>query len=457
MHGALIANDANPACLRRGIVTYPLPCYNIGVRVRSLSLENFRNYTRLEQEWPERPVLLCGANAQGKTSLLEAIYYLATARSPLTSTDRQLINWAAEREGLAYAHLRAEVVHKDRVREIAIALSLARTANGRLRLQKRVRIDRQARRRRDLVGCLNVVLFLPQDVDLVSGPPAGRRRYLDETLCQVDPDYCAALETYQVTLRQRNALLRHLAEEGGDPAQLDPLDEQLAASGVVVSQGRRRLIADLSRHASRLHAELTGGREWLRLAYRPNFDPARPPSLDYQMGLALEEPAGPPAGVSADDLVTAFRARLRQRRREEMERGMTLTGPHRDEMRFLVGEMDLGVFGSRGQQRTAVLALKMAQLAWLQEETGEAPVLLLDEVMAELDRQRRSLLLAQVDGVEQALLTTTDPEMFSPAFRQRAALLWVEGGIIRPYAAGVGEVPRSGERPQGNLPEEETQ
>jgi DNA replication and repair protein RecF len=403
------------------------------MRVRSLSLENFRNYARLEQDWPETPVLLCGANAQGKTSLLEAIYYLATGRSPLTSADRQLINWTAERQGLAYAHVRAEVMQRDRVREVAIAVSLESDVNGRLRLQKRVRLDRQLRRRRDLAGCLNVVLFLPQDVDLVAGPPSGRRRYLDETLCQVDPAYAAALDRYNQTLRGRNALLRHLREEGGDRGQLDPLDERLARSGVIVSQGRRRLSANLSTHASRIHGEMTAGSEWLRLEYRPNFDPARPPALDYQMGLTLEPPAAPPQGVDADDLVDAFHQRLRQRRRDEIERGMTLTGPHRDEMRFFFGEVDLGVFGSRGQQRTAVLALKMAQLAWMQETTGEAPVLLLDEVMAELDRERRDFLLAQVNGVEQALLTATDPEMFSAAFRERATLLSVQAGIIRPY------------------------
>lgn len=401
------------------------------MRVRSLSLENFRNYTRLERDWPEGSVLLCGANAQGKTSLLEAVYYLATAHSPLTAMDRHLINWTAERDGLTYARLRAEVVQQRRVREVEIALSLERGANGNLRLHKAIRIDRQKRQRRDLAGGLNVVLFLPQDVELVSGAPAGRRQYLDDTLCQVAPDYCAALETYSETLRQRNALLRYLAEGNGDEAQLAPLDERLARSGVVVCQGRRRLIADLSQHAARVHAELTGGREWLRLAYQPNFDPARPPALDYQMDLALHEPAGPPAGVTADDLVAVFLRRLYERRRDEIERGMTLTGPHRDEMRFFIGEMDAGLFGSRGQQRTAVLALKMGQLAWMREATGEVPVLLLDEVMAELDRGRREFLLAQVDRVEQALLTATDPDMFSAAFRQRATVWWVEGGIVR--------------------------
>ncbi len=131
--------------------------------------------------------------------------------------------------------------------------------------------------------------------------------------------------------------------------------------------------------------------------------------------------------------MAALLAQLRRRRRAEIERGTTLIGPHRDEMRFFIGQMDVGVYGSRGQQRTAVLALKMAQLAWMREATGDTPLLLLDEVMAELDRRRRSLLLAQVEGVEQALLTATDPEMFDAAFRQRATLLWVEGGIVRPH------------------------
>ena len=343
-------------------------------------------------------------------------------------------------EGLAYARLRADVVRGEQSRQVSIALSLSRISNGSMRLQKRIRIDGQVKRRHDLAAGLNVVLFLPQDMDLVAGPPAGRRRYLDGVLCQVDPDYAAALDGYNGALRQRNALLRHLADEGGDPTQLDPLDEALARNGVVVSQGRRRLVADLSRYASRVHGELSGGQEWLRLVYRPNFDPARPPALDYQMGLALEEPSEPPDGVSADDLVGAFLARLRQRRRDEVERRMTLTGPHRDEVLFLVGETDMRAFGSRGQQRTAVLALKMAQLDWMGQVTGESPLLLLDEVLAELDRQRREFLLDRVSGVEQALLTATDPEMFSLVFRRQATLLWVEGGIVRPYEMSDGGV-----------------
>ena len=185
------------------------------MRIRHLSLTNFRNYARLELSLPERPLLIYGANAQGKTSLLEAIYLLATGSSPLTALDRQVIKWEAEAEGLAYARVWAEVVHRDRVQEVEIVLEKQALANGTARLQKTMRVDRVRKRRADIAGRLNVVLFMPEDVELVSGPPSRRRRYLDDTLCQVDAAYANALELYNEVLRQRNAALRHLRDEGG--------------------------------------------------------------------------------------------------------------------------------------------------------------------------------------------------------------------------------------------------
>jgi DNA replication and repair protein RecF len=407
------------------------------MRIRYLSLTNFRNYARLELILPQRPLLLHGSNAQGKTSLLEAIYLLATGSSPLTSLDRQIVKWEAEDEGLPYARVWAEVAHRTRVFEIEIVLEKRSAANGTARTQKTIKIDRARKRRADLAGLLNVVLFMPQDVEIVSGAPAGRRRYLDDTLCQVDGVYCAALERYTSALRQRNAALRYLRDEGGDPSQLAPFEEILACEGVVVAGGRRELVAALSQRAARIHQQLTGGAEWLRLAYEPNFDPAAPPELEYQIGLGLHY-EGPPRGVAADELAEAFRRTLVARRRDEIARGATLTGPHRDEVRFVAGspaqgthEVDLGTYGSRGQQRTAVLSLKLAELAWMQEQTRESPVLLLDEVLAELDATRRHYLLSQVDGVEQALLTATDLDMFSAEFREQAALWEVERGIVK--------------------------
>jgi len=406
------------------------------MRIRYLSLTNFRNYARLELALPGRPLLLYGANAQGKTSLLEAIYFLATGSSPLTPLDRQLIKWDAEAEGLPYARVWAEVVRQTHVQEVEIVVEKRTLANGTDRLQKTIRVDRARKRRTDLAGRLNVVLFTPQDVELVSGPPAGRRRYLDDTLCQVDGAYCTALERYGEALHQRNATLRHLRDEGGDFTQLAPFEEVLACQGVIVAHGRRELVAALSQRADRIHQQLTGGAEWLRLEYHPNFDPAAPPALKYQMELGLQPYAGPPAGIGAEELVEAFRQALLARRADEVERGMTLIGPHRDEIAFIAGnpaqgthEIDLGTYGSRGQQRTAVLALKLAQMEWMRERTNETPVLLLDEVLAELDTARRRYLLERVDSVEQALLTATDPDMFSARFREQAALWEIRGGV----------------------------
>jgi DNA replication and repair protein RecF len=411
------------------------------MRIRYLSLTNFRNYTRLELSLPDRPLLLHGSNAQGKTSLLEAIYLLATGSSPLTSRDRQIVKWEAETAGLPYARVRAEVAHRARVFEIEIVLEKKTVSNGTVRTQKTIKIDRARKRRADLAGLLNVVLFMPQDVEIVSGPPAGRRRYLDDTLCQVDAAYCGALERYTEALRQRNAALRYLRDEaagaGGDPSQLEPFEEILAREGVVVASGRRELVAALSQRADRIHQQLTGCAEWLRLEYQPNFDPAAPPELKYQIGLGLHY-EGPPKGIGVGDLTEAFAKALAAQRQDEIAHGTTLIGPHRDEMRFVAGspaqgthEVDLGTYGSRGQQRTAVLSLKLAELAWMKEQTQEAPVLLLDEVLAELDATRRRYLLSQVNSVEQALLTATDLDMFSAEFRGQAALWEVERGIVK--------------------------
>jgi DNA replication and repair protein RecF len=424
------------------------------MRIRYLSLTNFRNYARLELTLPEQPLLLHGGNAQGKTSLLEAIYLLAAGSSPLASSDRQLIRWQSEAEGLPYARVWAELERRDRRLELEIALEKHTTVNGTTRLQKSIRINRSKKNQSDLSGKLNVILFTPVNVDLVDGSPSGRRRHLNDALCQVDELYGRALDHYGQALRQRNAALRHVRDERGDPAQLAPFEKVLAQNGVIIANRRRALIDSLSRRVKRIHQHLTGGAEWLRLDYQPNFDTTAPPVLRYQMGMDLEEPApsssqaasedpvegarGQLSGVRLDELAEAYRQALVERRPEEIARGVTVFGPHRDEMRFIAGsptlgthEVDLGTYGSRGQQRTAVLSLKLAELEWMREETRETPVLLLDEVLAELDQSRRAYLLAQVNSVEQAILTATDPEMFSRDFLERATVWEVKGGIVQ--------------------------
>jgi len=387
-------------------------------------------YNRLELDLPAAPILLLGANAQGKTSLLEAIAYLSLGRSPLTSTDQHLIHWNSVQADLPFAHLQAEVIRRNRVDFIEIALQHKALSNGHARLEKKIKLNQSVIRRADLAGHLNVVMFMPEDVTLPGGPPSGRRRHLDDLLSQVYPDYVEALSDYQTAASRRNALLRHLREFGGDVAQLAPLEAVLVRTGVSISLYRRRLINALTFYADRLHQDLTGGLAWLKVQYQPNFDPLRPPAIDYQMGLVSQAVDEPP--VNVDALHEAYREMFNRRRRQEIERGMTLIGPHRDEVRFVSDGVDIGTFGSRGQQRTAVLALRLAALRWLAQETGEAPVLLLDEVLAELDRARRGYLLDLLGDVEQTILATTDAEMFPDAFRQKTMLLEVSGGIITP-------------------------
>jgi DNA replication and repair protein RecF len=396
--------------------------------VEHLSLQNFRNYARLEMTLAPGAILLYGANAQGKTSLLEAIYYLATARSPYTTSDRQLINWNADRDLFSFARIGAEVVNASRMLN-RIEITLMETSDGLngTRLNKEIRINGVSRRVMDLVGQVNVVLFLPQDLTLVEGPPAERRRYMNVTLCQTDAEYCRALDTFEKALGQRNALLKRIAENDARPDQLEYWDEQLTSAGAVVVAGRQRLLRELEVKARRVHRDLSGGSEDLELRYQPGFVATASNSgqLSFDvLGLDLNRQ------FSVDEIAAQFGARLSETRGGEIERGMTLVGPQRDELRLTVNGRDLGLYGSRGQARTAVMALKLAELEWMRDTMGEWPILLLDEVVAELDAARRAYLLDRVKGVSQALLTTTEPEIFTPDFLRSATRWHIHEGQI---------------------------
>ena len=407
------------------------------MHIRYLSLTNFRNYARLELSLPQGPLLLHGGNAQGKTSLLEAIYLLAAGSSPLASSDRELIRWQAEAEGLPYSRTWAEVQRRERSIELEIVLEKRELSDGSDRLQKTIRVDRSQKRQSNLSGKLNVVLFTPQSVDLVAGSPSRRRQYMNDAISQVDESYSEALSRYTKALRQRNAALRHVRDERGNPAQLNPFERVLARTGVEIATRRRAFLDGLSSRVKRIHEQLTGDAEWLRLDYLPNFDPDAPAILKAQVGMDACAPDVSGDEGDLDRLARVYEEALIERRSEEIARGVTVFGPHRDEIRFIAGspalgthEVDLGTYGSRGQQRTAVLSLKLAELRWMQDQTRETPVLLLDEVLAELDKARRAYLLEHVNDVEQAILTATDVEMFSGTFLEHAVIWEVKGGLV---------------------------
>ena len=398
------------------------------VYLKHLSLTNFRNYARLELEIPPGIILVQGENAQGKTNLLEAIYYLATARSPYATADRELINWLAEEEELTFARLVGQMQKNETLQRLEITLlkEPAPGANSRS-LKKQIRINGVPKRILDLIGQLNVVFFLPQDIDLVAGSPGGRRRYLDATICQFDPVYCRTLRRYGRVLTQRNHLLRQLQERRTSPDQLHFWDEKLAEDGAHVVARRREVIAELEELARIIHLELTGQDEHLSLRYEPSI---RMPDKHYQIPLGLGSERVLGIRYSESGIREAFLEQLRKITREEIQRGMSLIGPHRDELRFLAAGVDVRIFGSRGQQRTVVLAMKLAEAKLLAEETGEQPVMLLDEVMSELDEARRRYLMKAIENSQQAILTTTHWDAYNTDFLAQAILLRVQEGRI---------------------------
>ncbi len=401
--------------------------------LKRLSLTNFRNYARLDVDVPTGSVLLVGDNAQGKTSLLEAVYFLATFVSFQADSDRQLINFIAGREPLAVARIvadfqRQELDHTSRDHRLEVRIiQEANGINGGSRVRKEVLLDGVERKISEAVGVFNAVLFQPQTLRIIEGAPEDRRRYLNLTLAQAVPRYTAALTDYNRAITQRNALLKLLNERGGDPNQLTYWDELLASSGASLIYARIQAIKGLERLAARIHSQLTQGAEVLRLSYLPAYDPLPKPERQY--ALPIDAPLDR-SGIPLEKIQQGFFESLERLHSEEIARGVTTIGPHRDELRFLANGIDLGVYGARGQSRTAILALKLAEVAWLKEETGQWPVLLLDEVLAELDVQRRTDLLERLADIEQALLTTADLEAFSKDFIRQATLWRIYAGQL---------------------------
>jgi DNA replication and repair protein RecF len=393
-----------------------------------LSLTNFRSFARLDVDVPQGSVLLIGGNAQGKTSLLEAIYFLATYTSFHASHDRQLINFLAARDPLAVSRIVAGYCrdgdsHRLEVRIIQEANGL----NGAPRLRKELLLDGIRLKTNEMIGKFNAVLFLPQMLRVIEGAPEDRRRFINLACAQVLPRYPAALTEYTRVLTQRNALLRQLNERGEDHKQLDYWDEQLVDSGAYLIYIRIQAIAELEHLVIGIHQDLTREREVLRLDYQPSFDPTPKPAGQYS--LPFNAPIDRTA-VTLDTIRREFLEKLQSQRSEEIVRGMTIKGPHRDELRFIENGIDLGTYGSRGQIRTAILALKLAEVAWMHKKTGQWPVLLLDEVLAELDANRRADFLVRLMISEQALLTTTDLDLFSPEFVQESTIWHVQEGRL---------------------------
>lgn len=398
------------------------------MRIKHISLENFRNYRELELALPSGPTLLHGDNAQGKTNLLEAIYYLATTRSPHADHGRQLINWEKleGEELIVVGRIVAQIEINSDSLELEMRL-IREFQEGRYGFRREALVNHRKVRLMDLIGKLRVVLFLPQDMAVVTGSPSVRRRYIDITLCQNDPSYCRALSTYNKVLEQRNALLRQIAEEGSGLDVLPVYSDKLVEAGSHVFLGRARALSSLDELARHIHqSQLTLGKEKVSLIYLPRFANTNNGRNQEPNDLGTWLSQQGDAEIVAD----RFQQELSRSKSAELAAGLTLVGPHRDDWRFQADGKDLSTFGSRGQQRTALLALKLAEIQWMTKKTGATPILLLDEVVAELDKKRREFLLSTVQEASQSILTATDPGMFSSEFLTRATSMRVSGGQI---------------------------
>jgi len=390
-----------------------------------LSLTDFRIFSRFDQAVPLNSLILVGDNAQGKTSLLEAVYYLSTLDSFQASNSLDLINFSALQNDLAVCRIVADFRKKDTDHHLEIRIIKDTNSNGNNIIRKEVLLDGSQQKINSVIGTFNAVLFLPHMLQIVTGAPQLRRHYLNLTLAQVDPTYTESISEYNKTLAQRNALLKQLNERSGDVDQLSYWDEKITQAGAYIIHARIQAIKDIGYIAASIHQELTRGDEILRLNYLPSFDPAASPPGQIELPL---ENALDRSGVELKDIQDGYREKLLSNRSEDIYRGVTSRGPHRDEMRYLSNGIDLGNFGSRGQLRTAMLAIKLAEENWLNEKNGDCPVLLLDEVLAELDDTRRQDLLDRLAKAEQSLLTTTDLNLFSDDFKRSATQWEIKNG-----------------------------
>ena len=337
--------------------------------IKSLELDNFRNYSSLSMNFDKGTNILYGDNAQGKTNILEAIYLSATTKSHKGSKDRDIINFDADE-----AHIRTYVVKDDLENRVDMHLRKNKSKGIAINGQK---IKKAA----ELLGLLNIVFFSPEDLSIIKNGPSERRRFVDMELCQLDNFYLYNLNNYNKIVNQRNKLLKDLYFNPGLKDTLFIWDSQLVSYGSKIIERRAAFIKQLNEIIYDIHLKLSGGREELKIVYEP------------------------------DVLLEDLEASLQKSQDRDIRLKQTSVGPHRDDFSFVVGNIDIRKFGSQGQQRTAALSLKLAEIELVKKITNDTPLLLLDDVLSELDSNRQNYLLNSIGDI-QTIITCTGLEEF---------------------------------------------
>jgi DNA replication and repair protein RecF len=416
--------------------------------LRTLHLQQFRNYAEQSVTFEASKTILVGENAQGKSNLLEAVEVLSTLKSHRTSRDRDLVQ-----DGATQSQIMTQLDRGGDQDLGPIELRMTLRSNGRRSLQLN---GETLRRQLDALGLLNTVQFSSLDLDLVRGSPAQRRDWLDRLLTQLEPYYAHLLAQYNRVLRQRNSLLKSGAAApnqaiDGIPSSLALWDSQLVALGTRLMRRRARAIERLRPIAQTWHEQISGSREVLEIRYSPNvaheaadfvhpepeLEPialvetlvTEPPQSYESLERAPDRPPADPTD-NTPIIQAAFFEKLQQRAIAEHYQATSLVGPHRDEIELTLNDTPARQYGSQGQQRTLVLALKLAELNLIDSVVGDPPILLLDDVLAELDLHRQRQLLDAIHDRFQTLITTTHLNAFEPQWINRSQILTVQSGKI---------------------------
>lgn len=367
------------------------------MHIENITLHQYRNYKDLALTFSPKINVFIGENAQGKTNVMEAIYALAMTKSHRTSNDKELIAWNEE-----YARVEGTISRKYG----SFPLQLVITKQG-----KKTKVNHLLQSKlSEYLGQFNVVMFAPEDLNVVKGSPQFRRRFIDIEIGQISSTYLHELMQFTKILKQRNQFLKNAKYKKTDPVLLEVYTTQYVLSAAEIIHRRFLFMTLLQKWAARIHNSISRGKESLVIKYKSEKEIT--------------------AQSTVEEIAAVLTTRLKEVEQRELERGVTLIGPHRDDLQFLVNDYDVQVYGSQGQQRTTALSLKLAEIELIKEQTQEAPVLLLDDVLSELDDYRQSHLLNTIKGEVQTFVTTTSVEGIEHATIKEAKMFHVEQGTV---------------------------
>ena len=369
------------------------------MNIERLQLTNYRNYESLTLNFSPKINVFIGENAQGKTNVMESLYVLAMAKSHRTSNDKDLIRWEQD-------YGKIEGVIQKRYGPLPIELTISKKGKkGKINHLEQTKLS-------NYVGQMNVVMFAPEDLNVVKGSPQIRRRFIDMEIGQISPTYLHDLLTYQKILKQRNTLLKNNQGRAAyaNDVMFDVYTEQYIAAAVQIIRKRFQFMELLQEWAEPIHFGISRNLEKLVIKYKTV--------------------SGLESSWSQEEMVTYLKKKLDEVKLREIERGVSLVGPHRDDLQFFVNGYDVQVFGSQGQQRTTALSLKLAEIELIKQETKEAPILLLDDVLSELDDFRQTHLLNTIQGEVQTFVTTTSVDGINHETIKNAKMFHVKHGTI---------------------------